>query len=122
VIDVLKRLLPRKGHPFWKLSALTSVLLLLALTLTPKVSTWMPISQMDKIYHFIGFFGVSYVVFFASTKRPQWLLLSCLFALGILIEIGQHFIPGREFSWLDWVADCVGVLAAFAWVKWVEKI
>ena len=66
----------------------------------------------DKLIHFSGFFvlgGLSIISGWnISAPKIGFLLVS----YAALTEILQHFIPGRTFSVLDWVADSVGVLVA----------
>ncbi len=63
----------------------------------------------DKLNH-LAAFAVLYVLLFGgygSMSIRMRLAVLMLFALQI--EIVQHFIPGRDFSLLDIVADGVGI-------------
>ncbi|MCP4010808.1 MAG: VanZ family protein, partial [Proteobacteria bacterium] len=48
----------------------------------------------------------------AGRNIPASRLILMLIAYAALTEILQHFVPGRSFSVLDWVADSLGVLVA----------
>ena len=53
---------------------------------------------------------------FASTGF-NWSKVLWLMAYGIAIEILQYFIPGRDFSILDMLADASGLLIYFILTK-----
>lgn len=68
----------------------------------------------DKVNHFAAFFVLSML---AHRSWPEkifgwWAALPLLF-YGLFIEICQHYIPSREFSLFDILADAAGI-AAFA--------
>lgn len=72
----------------------------------------------DKILHFIvfGILGILTARGLRNAKnrivKENYIsitLLLCI-AYGILDEIHQYFVPGRYFSWWDWVADILGVI------------
>lgn len=100
--------LPKIGHPFWKVSAIISCVILLYLTLTPSVGIVINVSHIDKLYHFIAFAGVTFLLMSAFVQINRWMIGFLMLALGLLIEIIQYQIPGRDFSGLDWLADAVG--------------
>ncbi len=66
----------------------------------------------DKLIHFAGFFVLGGLAILAGRNIPASRLILTLIAYAALTEILQHFIPGRSFSVLDWVADSLGVLVA----------
>jgi len=70
----------------------------------------------DKVVHAVEYAvlgGLCYRAFHAS-RREEWrwqtMLLAIVFTslYGISDEIHQAFVPFRESSWLDWVADTIG--------------
>ena len=82
-----------------------------------------PEEQVPFVSHFSDKFlhTVEYAVFGAlccralsASHREPWrrqaILLAVLFAslYGISDEVHQAFVPFRESSWLDWVADTIG--------------
>lgn len=76
----------------------------------------------DKVVHFLMYFGLSLVAsigYVHGEKGHIIILKLILFAFilpmlyGGLIEILQHyFIEGRSGDWFDFMADCLGSLAA----------
>ena len=67
-------------------------------------------NSWDKFNHFFAFFTL-YILL--SLAFRSWSLLkksSVLLLFGMQIEIVQHFIEGRFFSFADVFADGVGIL------------
>ncbi|MDD2715248.1 MAG: VanZ family protein [Candidatus Wallbacteria bacterium] len=67
----------------------------------------------DKLLHFIEYSGLGFLLFRSLTisgleRKP--LLTAFLIAslYGGFDEIHQHFVPGRESGWLDFIADAIG--------------
>lgn len=85
-------------------------MLLLTLTLSPKVVSPIQVSQIDKAYHFIAFSGFAFSLEMAYRKLG--ILKTVVFSsmVGILIEVIQYFIPNRGFSFGDMAADFAGVV------------
>jgi VanZ family protein len=71
-------------------------------------------TNFDKVLHFLGFFVLTILLLitFSRYKLKNKYLKSFIIALGIgiLIEIIQLNIPGREFSLLDILADALGII------------
>jgi VanZ family protein len=76
----------------------------------------------DKLYHFIEFFGLGLLL--ARAWRATLLhggfgqVLMIAFACGVLVgasdEYHQSFVPGRDMSVYDLLADAAGLVAAQA--------
>ena len=72
----------------------------------------------DKILHSLTFLILAIISdhAFATTvfnwKKALWLMF-----YGVAIEVLQHYIPGREFSLLDMLADASGLLIYFILTK-----
>jgi VanZ family protein len=72
----------------------------------------------DKVQHFIAYFVLSTAIgLWFSSGRPrkrQWkpVLISAVTAsvYGIIDEIHQYFVPGRDCNVWDWLADSVGAV------------
>ncbi len=63
----------------------------------------------DKANHALAFIVIAYLGFVAY--RDSLVRLSLLVMLfGISIEVVQSFVPWREFSFLDMLADFIGIL------------
>ena len=70
----------------------------------------------DKIGHFIAYAVLTFnafLVFALSTKARRNALLLALVGYGLLIEYLQGFVPGREVSGFDLLANSLGV--AIGW-------
>ena len=71
----------------------------------------------DKLLHFGAYAVLGFLFAWASGLGVFW---SVIFAslYGISDEFHQSFVPGREVSALDWLADSLGGLAgSFFFVK-----
>lgn len=77
-------------------------------------------NSWDKLNHFIAFF-VLYILL--SLSYPRFLTtlgkVVVLLLFAIQIEIIQYFIPNRYFSFLDIVADGIGILIGIVFYKWL---
>jgi len=84
------------------------ILLVIALSLipTPVASSGM---YSDKIAHLLAY-GVMGVLAFLSvrTKKRRIYLFIVIFSLGLILEILQNYIPGRDMSLLDILANTGG--------------
>jgi len=68
----------------------------------------------DKLNHFAAFAVLYLLLSMAFGQLKIWTRVLLLMAFAVQIEIVQHFIPGRDFSLLDIVADGVGI--ACGWI------
>ncbi len=78
----------------------------------------------DKVLHAVEYAGLAVLCYraFRWAARPsvarQALVLAIITAsiYGVTDEVHQFFVPLRESSWLDWLADTTG--AAFGALSW----
>ncbi len=79
-------------------------------SLIPQLELPVDFWNADKAYHCAAYAWLSALAMLSFPIR-RLALSSALFMiiLGILLEIGQHFIPGRSFSLLDMAANSLGV-------------
>ena len=70
------------------------------------------IPHFDKVGHFIAFFVLALCTDFA-TKLKSLFAITLLSIYGISIEVMQSFIPGRDATLGDFIADLSGVLAYY---------
>lgn len=63
----------------------------------------------DKLNHLAAFTVLYLLLSAAFGQLKIWTRIMLLMLFAVQIEIVQHFIPGREFSLLDIVADGVGI-------------
>ncbi|WP_144395449.1 VanZ family protein [Pleionea sediminis] len=111
---VIHKVLPKLGHPLWKLAAVSALALLLYLTLTPGIDSGIHLPHIDKMFHAIAFAGVTFLMLGAFVNLNRWFIALAMLILGVAIEFIQLSIPGRSFSWVDWIGDAVGVFLVLA--------
>lgn len=99
----------------WRLSYWALVLATLWLSLIPVEQVPKSFHFWDKAQHALGFAGLAFLGLMAHIGRIP-LLMFGLVLFGGAIEFAQHWTGWRHGDWLDWVADCVGlVLGGAAW-------
>ena len=87
-----------------------SIVLILIATLAPSYGDHTFI-YIDKVAHFLLFLFLSVNICYkypVGNKRVEFLMLAILF--GLITEVLQQFVPGRDMNIYDGVADTVGVL------------
>lgn len=100
----------RLGKKLIVLSALAVFLVITVLSLLPPKSG-MEIPTNDKVGHFLAYATFSFNLCLLVTRNKQFIwILTFAVCYGILIEFLQGFIPGRQPSFLDIVANSSGVL------------
>lgn len=67
----------------------------------------------DKLNHMAAFAVLYILVSLAFEDLSVVYRFLLLFVFGLQIEIAQSFLPPREFSSLDVVADMVGIMFGF---------
>ena len=74
--------------------------------------------SLDKLVHFTLFAVLCVLLLYAYFRRGQFLTLSqlmwalvVLVLYGLILELVQIVVPGRNFSWMDLFADSIGVVA-----------
>lgn len=67
----------------------------------------------DKAQHALGFAALAYFGLTGYVLQARRVLLG-LVVFGIAIEVMQHLSGWRHGDWLDWVADCAGLLIGYA--------
>jgi len=78
-------------------------------------------NSWDKLNHFVAFF-VLYILFDLGFKIFTTLgKVSLLLFFAVQIEIVQFFLPNRYFSFLDILADVVGIVVAIAIMKFYTQ-
>jgi VanZ family protein len=75
-------------------------------------SRWMPPLPQDKLLHFVAFGGMALLAGRLVPQDSVLLVLAAVFAAGVLIELLQKLIPGRNFCWRDLAANGAGIAAA----------
>lgn len=98
-----------KNSTIFKIMFFLCVVVILYLATTtqeikPLEHTW------DKANHFIAFITLYILLSLAYQSLNIKIKALILIGYGIFIEIVQYFIPGRDFSGLDVVADSIGIV------------
>ncbi|MFM6934056.1 MAG: VanZ family protein [Flavobacteriales bacterium] len=97
-----------KQNKFWSYISIGVLVGISVLSLIPPKSG-VEIPSNDKINHFIAYSILSVCCLMARfSKRIVPVLLFCI-AYGILMELVQGMVPGREQSILDILANISGV-------------
>lgn len=91
---------------------ITLIIIIITIGYLSLVPTDLPMVGNDKISHFIAYgtlmFNAGILTFDRKSQFFRSIILCILY--GILIEIGQHFVPGRFMSGYDVVANVAGVV------------
>lgn len=109
--------MPAKTFPY-KYLALFYALAIFAVSSIPQATPPFGFKLEDKLLHFIEYAIFSlflFLAFYASGReffRKHVFLLSSLIGMlyAVSDEIHQKFVPGRESEFLDFVADCLGIV------------
>jgi VanZ family protein len=87
------------------------VLLVILVSLVPSSgdpSTW----PIDKVGHFAAYAGMAVLAFLSfDTWTARLAALVGSVGLGAILEWGQSFVPGRDMSLVDALANTLGLLA-----------
>jgi VanZ family protein len=88
-----------------------SILIVIYLSLIPKVETPIDFKYSDKVWHVFAYLWLSFLPYVGFENKRRALLGSLLMiALGLSLEFGQSFIPGRQASISDTIANNIGVI------------
>jgi VanZ family protein len=77
-----------------------------------------PMNINDKLAHSLTFMVLFFLMDMAYAQMPRGTMAAYLMAYGAFIEVTQYFIPYREFSVLDMVANAVGLSVYFLVWRW----
>ncbi len=99
-----------------KLFLVLFIILIIAITvlslLPPK--SGFELGKSDKINHFLAYAILSLNFgFFSSKIRSYFIGIPILIAYGLLMEFFQGFVPGRDPSFYDALANSAGVFLGF---------
>ena len=92
------------------------IILIIAITLLSLLppKSGIELGKSDKLNHFLAYAILSLNFGFISTKiRSYFIGIPFLIAYGLLIEFFQGFVPGRDPSFYDALANFVGVFSGF---------
>ena len=117
----------RKIIGYWKSILVLSAIAYLSLLREPSISLPYVIG-MDKWIHAIMYLVLTLTLLWDSQQRPKlWWIVGVFSAIfgGFIEVLQEQFFYPRTGDWMDWLADCIGVIVAIiVWligVKWYEK-
>ena len=99
-----------------KLFLVLFIILIIAITLLSLLppKSGLELGKSDKINHFLAYAILSLNFGFISTKNRSYFVgIPFLIAYGLLIEFFQGFVPGRDSSFYDALANSAGVFSGF---------
>jgi VanZ family protein len=68
----------------------------------------------DKLVHYASYAGLGGLSLLSFARRRGILCALSMIPLGVLLEVFQHFSPGRTPEFLDAVANTLGVFSGIA--------
>ncbi|HHH51134.1 MAG TPA: VanZ family protein [Campylobacterales bacterium] len=96
---------------YYKVLFFITAFVVFVLAIVPDDQIKLTVDNADKIKHFTAFFVLSFLLNRASSTIVHRLRnMGALLLFGISIEIVQLFLPARESSIEDVIADSVGIL------------
>lgn len=108
----------------WRPLCLSQFALLLIiytfLSLTSSPGEHVPVYN-DKVMHFVGYFVAGISITFALPNQPVWQRWLILVAYSTGIEVAQHFMPPRTFSWLDILANVTGAASGLLLIELARR-
>ena len=117
----------RKVIGYWKSILVLSAIAYLSLLREPSISLPYVIG-LDKWIHAIMYLVLTLTLLWDSQQRPKlWWIVGVFSAIfgGFIEVLQEQFFYPRTGDWMDWLADCIGVIVAIiVWligVKWYEK-
>lgn len=117
----------RKVIGYWKSIVVLSAIAYVSLLREPSISLPYVIG-MDKWIHAIMYLVLTLTLLWDSQQRPKlWWIVGVFSAIfgGFIEVLQEQFFYPRTGDWMDWLADCMGVIVAIiVWligVKWYEK-
>jgi VanZ family protein len=99
-----------------------SILLVSYLSLIPQTALPHTFIGADKIAHFLAYFWLSLLPFFGFKEiRHAVFAAVWMIGLGIGLEFAQAWVPGRQPSLFDTIANSTGVLLGILLMRHVMR-
>ena len=77
----------------------------------------------DKFSHVFAFLVLAFLADFSYPEYSyNYYKITALFGYGVLIEIIQYYIPNRQFSFYDMLADLIGLMLYMILLPYIKKI
>ncbi len=88
------------------------VLLVVLMSLLPGPARGPSLGHLGDVLHFLAYSGMAVLALLSfGSKTARFVSLLSAVGLGALLEWGQSFIPGRQMSFMDQIANTLGVLS-----------
>jgi VanZ family protein len=102
-----------KVRSCWKASFWLLVLVTLWLSLAPVDQIPSGLNFWDKAQHTLGFVALGFLGLMGYPGQVTRIMLG-LAMFGVGIECAQWISGWRQGDWMDWLADCIGLLLGLA--------
>ena len=79
------------------------------------------ISLNEKLIHFIVYFVLAVITFYASKNTNQIILIFIIISIGIVTEFAQYITGLRNFEYMDIIANSFGVLGGYIIFSFMKK-
>lgn len=129
-MSILERLQQKRFLWLYLAPFIFYCLLIFALSAQSDLASVSPIAVPDKIGHLLEYAGFGFLLMrILRYLEPQaemvkhliW-VLSVALLYGLSDELHQSYVPNREFSWMDLVADGAGgYFGARLWMMLMER-
>lgn len=114
----------------YKLTILAVILILVLILMPASDIPSVGIPGIDKLVH-CGMFGFLTLCYYGEYYYKHKNKPRALYAMGsvamyaALTELMQLYVPGRACDFIDWLADCTGIILAVicfgAFIKWLKE-
>lgn len=130
-MSLLEKLQQRRFAWLYLAPFLFYCLLIFSLSAQSDLASVSPVAMPDKIAHLLEYSGFGFLLMRilrylepeAEYVRHLIWVLSAALIYGLSDEIHQYYVPNREFSWMDLLADGAGgYLGARVWMLLAEKL
>ncbi|GHT54090.1 membrane protein [Bacteroidia bacterium] len=108
---------------YWLSILLILIILVLCFMNPPEMPEQIPMTNFDKLVHFLMFMGLCGVIFFDNSFRLKqkvggWVFFGSSFLFPIVlsggIEIAQEYLTAtRSGDWMDFLFDTIGVSCGY---------
>ena len=99
-----------------------SIFIVVFYSLFPRMEFPVDFWNADKLYHCAAYSWLAVLPMIGFAIRPTALLAAfSMIILGVLLEIGQYYVPGRLFSFWDITSNTVGVFLGIILGNYVRK-
>ena len=100
-----------------------SIFIVAFYSLIPRMEFPVDFWNADKLYHCAAYSWLAVLPVMGFTIRRTALLAALsMIILGVLLEIGQYYVPGRLFSFLDITSNTVGVFLGIICGNYMRKL